>query len=180
MKKLILLILLINFLGKSFSQDSGYSIELNKPFSLGDDFFGHGYSGIADIGLKSDFFNFKNTNIGITANVGAYGSFALTYVSYFYTFQPRVFIEHNFEKIEKLHAEIGIGYSILYLKGFLSNSYHHGLQLNAGLSYDIRKRLFLKIQYDFINFKEEKEKTLEWANKNRDINILKLGIGFRF
>ena len=72
------------------------------------------------------------------------------------------------------------GYTILYLKGFYSNSYHHGLQLNAGLSYDIRKRLFLKIQYDFINFKDEKEKTLEWANKKGDINVIKLGIGFRF
>lgn len=178
--KLFLLLILITI--KSFSQEKKFSIDANYQIPADDNFIGRNYTGLIDIGLKYRFFEPKDINIGISMNAGILKN-TKDKISPFevtaYTFQPRLFFELDMESIKKLHPAIGIGYSFLTFKakGINTSEEANGFNLNLGMAYDISKKIYAQVQYDFIKSKATDD--VPDISYNTKINIIKLGLGLR-
>lgn len=65
-KKLLLCLLLILSVN-SFSQESNFSLELNYPIIVDQNFIGKEYNGLVDMGLKYRFLDFDYINLGASA-----------------------------------------------------------------------------------------------------------------
>lgn len=186
MQKLFLGILLI-FAIKSFSQDSKYSLELNFPIPVDENFIGKNYSGIIDFGAKARFTKLKTVNVGASLNVGMLvNNWTQNVKVRSYVIQPRVFGELFIKSISNLRPSIGLGYAIMAFNALGSNNgidvsrlneTQSGLDFNLGLSYDITEMLFAQAQFDFIKLGVKNE--IPGIKFNRNINILKIGLGYR-
>ncbi len=195
MKQKLLLVFLLFVTIKTFSQDSKFSLEVNFPIPIGDNFLGENYNGIVDIGAKYRFVKKDLLNLGASVNFGyvqntksgATNLNQLFDVKIF-PIQPRIFAEFNIPNLESLHPQIGLGYSILInnAKADIINTLNlpadindneSGFNFNLGLSYDLSDKFFLQAQYDFI--KIGVKNGVPDISYNTNINIIKLGIGFR-
>ena len=195
MKQKLLLTLLLIFSIKSFSQDSKFSFEANYPTAIGDNFLGQNYNGLVDIGAKYRFSENEIVNIGASINFGFFqntksGATDLNQLFdvKIFPIQPRIFAELNIPNLEKLHPQIGLGYSIVIFSADWAENRdadlpadidenENGFNLNIGLSYDLTNKLFIQAQYDFI--KIGVEDGVPDTSYNTKINILKFGIGLR-
>ena len=192
MKQKILLMLLLIFSIKSFSQDSKLSLELNYPIPIGNNFVGENYSGIIDIGTNYRLVDLNPINIGISLNGGVlvnnsnennrFQNFKVTS----YLIQPRIFGELDLESIDKFHPTFGLGYSIMLfetsgtINGFDisdTSDTQSGLNFNFGLAYDITEKLFVQAQYDFI--KLGVDNNVPNTKFNTNVNVVKIGLGLR-
>ncbi len=193
-KKLLLCLLLI-FSLNSFSQESNFSLELNYPITVDQNFIGKGYNGLVDLGLKYRFLDFDYINLGASANGGLFKTARngmLNQRDYTaFIIQPRVFVELDSENISKFHPGVGLGYSVVILNAHIvagdrpgetyetTASYSKGgFNLNLGMAYDMTKRFFVQVQYDFIKLGAD-DRVLN-IKYNTNINILKIGLGYRF
>jgi opacity protein-like surface antigen len=193
MKQKLLLTFLLIFTIKSFSQDSKFSIELNYPVPIDDNLIGRNYNGIIDAGLKYRLVNLDFINIGASFNAGMYKNTKDDRVQPFdvttYIFSPRIYGEFNIKSLSKLHPSIGLGYSILNFRADVdrfnnqnnlsvtSSESENGINLNLGVAYDITNELFVQVQYDFIKIGVENE--VPDIKYNTNINIMKIGLGYR-
>ncbi|WP_396149831.1 outer membrane beta-barrel protein [Flavobacterium sp.] len=195
MRLKLITILLLFFTITLLSQDSKFSVEANFPIPIGDNFLGKNYNGIFDVGAKYKFLNHKTIDIGASVNFGYFQNTksGATNVNQLFDvkifpIQPRIFMEFNIPSLEKFHPHVGIGYSILiYDAKWKENTNadlpadiddnENGLNFNIGLSYDLTRKLFIQAQYDFI--KVGVEDGIPDKSYNTNINILKIGIGYR-
>jgi opacity protein-like surface antigen len=192
MKQKLLLALLLILSIKSFSQDSKLSVEMHYPILIDQNFIGKNYNGIIDVGAKYRFSEITNINIGASINGGILvnntndnnGNQDFTVKSYL--IQPKIFAELKIESISKLHPFVGFGYSFMVFdasgtnNGFDvsgSNETESGINANFGIAYDITKKIFIDIQYDYVKLKVDKETPNTTFNTN--VNLLKVGLGFR-
>ncbi len=192
MKQKFLLTLLLIFSIKSFSQDSKFSLELNYPIPIGNNFVGENYSGIIDIGADYRFANLNPVNIGISLNGGVlvnnsnqnngFENFKVTS----YVIQPRIFGELDLESMDKFHPTVGLGYTIMVFNASGTNNgfdvsdtidTQSGFNFNFGLAYDITEKLFVQAQYDFIKLGVDSD--VPDIKFNTYVNILKIGLGYR-
>ncbi len=192
MNKKLLLALLLTLTIKAFSQDSKFSIEANYPLPIDDNFIGKNYTGIIDIGVKYRFFDLNIINIGASFNGGVLlnnsnqnnglQDFKVTS----YSIQPKVFVELDMESIPKFHPFVGLGYTLMIFDPSGTNNgfdvsgesdTQSGINANLGIAYDITEKLFAQIQYDFVKLGVENE--VPDIKFNRNVNILKIGLGFR-
>lgn len=176
----------------SYSQDSKFSLELNYPAPMGENFVGENYTGIIDLGADYRIANLNPIHIGVSINGGVLlnnsnqnnglQDFKVTT----YAIQPRIFGELNLESIAKIHPAIGLGYTIMIFdasgtnNGFDvsdSSDTKTGININFGLAYDISEKLFVQAQYDVIKLKEDNE--VPNTKFNTNVNILKIGLGYR-
>ncbi len=195
MNQKLLLVFLLFVTIKTFSQDSKFSLEANFPIPIGDNFLGENYNGIVDIGAKYRFIQNDLLNLGASVNFGyvqntksgATNLNQLFDVKIF-PIQPRIFAEFNIPNLESLHPQIGLGYSILINNAKADtintlnlpadiNDNESGFNFNLGLSYDLSDTFFLQAQYDFI--KIGVKNGVPDISYNTNINIIKLGVGFR-
>ena len=194
--KLQLITVLIIFISvKSLSQNSKFSIEANYPIAVGDNFLGDNYNGLIDLGAKYLFSENEIIDVGASLNFGFFQNTksGATDLNQLYDvkiipIQPRVFAEFNIPNLEKLHPQIGIGYSILIynaewadnrdaeLPADIDDS-ESGFNFNLGIAYDISEKFFLQAQYDFV--KIGVENGVPDISYNTNINIMKFGIGYR-
>ena len=195
MKVRIITILLIFFSIKSFSQNSKFSIEANFPIAIGDNFLEDNYNGIIDLGINYRFLQKEVVNLGVSANFGFFKNTKSGATDLNQMFdvkiipiQPRLFAEFNIQNLEKLHPQIGIGYSILIYNAEWAdnrdaelpadiNDNESGFNFNLGIAYDISEKFFLQAQYDFV--KIGVENGVPDISYNTNINIMKFGIGYR-
>jgi opacity protein-like surface antigen len=192
MKQKLLLSFLLILSIKSFSQDSKLSVEMHYPIPIDQNFIGKNYNGIIDIGAKYRFYEIPNIHIGASINGGILvnktndnnGNQDFAVKSYL--IQPKIFAELKIESISKLHPFVGLGYSFMVFdtsgtnNGFDvsgSNEKEGGINVNFGISYDITKKIFIDIQYDYVKLKVDKETPNTTFNTN--VNLLKVGLGFR-
>ena len=191
MKKNLLLILIIIYSVKLSSQNSELNLELNYPIPIDNNFFGENYNGIIDIGVGYKFFEINKFDFGISLNGGIFqtetdqsGGFKNFKITTYFV-QPKIYGELNFESIEKLHLKFGIGYTTMIFdvagtfNGLVlpEQNNRNGFNLNFGLNYDITEKLFCQIQYDFIKLGAQNEASNR--NYDRNINILKIGFGYK-
>ncbi|WP_375587450.1 outer membrane protein [Flagellimonas aurea] len=191
MKQKLLLILLLIFSFKSFSQDSKFSLELNYPIPI-DNFVGENYNGIIDIGADYRIINLNPVNIGISLNSGVFTNnsnqnngvqdFKVTS----YVIQPKIFGELDLESINKFHPTVGLGYTIMVFDASGSNNgldvsssseTQSGFNFNLGLAYDVSKKLFVQAHYDFVKLGVDND--VPDIKFNTNVNILKIGLGYR-
>ena len=180
----------------SFSQVSNFSLEVNFPVTVGDNFFGEYYDGIVDIGAKYRVVNFSPINIGISVNGGYFKKeaekrFIQEYPGdqpeYYeesdmtnFTILPRIFAELDIESLPKLRPFLGAGYSFLLFNAASHGSSpsasttENGLNINAGVYYLLTKSLFAQLQYDYIALLDSDIPT---ASKTKSVSIIKFGIG---
>ncbi len=195
MKLKLIIIPLILITINSFSQVSKFTVEANYPIAIGDNFLGKNYNGLIDLGAKYRFYHNEVIDIGVSLNFGFFkntksGATNLNQLFDIKIFpvQPRIFIEFNIPNIEKIHPQIGVGYSILIYNSMWSEkrklslpadiAYNKsGFNFNIGLSYDLTDKLYFHVHYDFI--KTLVENGIPDLSYNTDINIVKLGIGFK-
>jgi len=191
MKRKLLFLLFIFLTVKLSSQNSKFNLELNYPIPIDNNFVGENYKGIADIGLGYKFLKLNIIEFGISLNggilqtetdqSGGFQNFNVTT----YLVQPRIFGELNFESIKKLHPKIGLGYTtmIFDVSGTFNGlslpeqNNRNGFNFNFGINYDITEKLFCQIQYDFVKLGAQNEASN--TKFNRNINILKIGFGYR-
>jgi opacity protein-like surface antigen len=192
MKQNFLLTLLLIFSIKSFSQDSKFSLELNYPIPIDNNFVGENYNGIIDIGADYRSANLNPVNIGISLNGGVlvnnsnqnngFQNFKVTS----YVIQPRIFGELDLESMDKFHPTVGLGYTIMVFNASGTNNgfdvsdasdTQSGFNFNFGLAYDITEKLFVQAQYDFIKLGVDSD--VPDIKFNTNVNILKIGLGYR-
>ncbi|MEN8897533.1 MAG: outer membrane beta-barrel protein [Nonlabens sp.] len=191
LKNLFLIVLIMNcFL--SYGQKSNFSLEANFPYTFGDNFVDEGYNGAIDLGLKYRFASYDALDLGASLNVGAFyrddsrfdggpdvnGSAFL--------FQPRVYASFKIEGYERWYPMVGLGYSLFAFNindenfagaNFQENTSDDGINLNLAVAYDIAQRWFLQLQYDYVRLSARDVRKTPY---NQNVNILKLGIGYRF
>ncbi len=196
MKKFYFLAISAFFLNVTlFAQDYKWSVEANYPISVGDE-LGNDAPGIIDVGLKYRFLDFKIVKIGGGINVGIFKdnirSFTDPETTDFdetdWIIQPKVFAEFTIPGISKLHPTVGLGYNFIESKYdglFLNESIKNtnsegGINVNLGLSYDISKRFFIQVQYDYTrNIDKFEFEGFDYEIKE-NLGFLKAGVGFRF
>lgn len=176
----------------SFSQDSKFSLELNYPTMVDNNFVRKNYNRLVDFGADYRIKNFNPINVGFSLNVGLmknnsepnneFEDFKIA----LYTIQPRVFAELDLESVKRFHPTVGLGYTFMIFNALISNNEFDmpgandtlsGFNLNFGLVYDILDKFFAQIQYDFIKVKAKND--VPDINFNTNINILKIGLGYR-
>lgn len=194
--KLRLMKVLIIFISlKSLSQNSKFGIEASYPIAVGDNYLGQNYNGLIDLGAKYLFSENKIMDVGASLNLGFFQNtksgatdlnqlFDVT----IFLIQPRIFAKFNIPSLEKLHPEIGIGYSIIIYNAEWAENRNaelpsdiddneNGFNLNIGVSYDVTTKLYMQAKYDFI--KIGVEDGVPDTSYNTNLNILKFGIGLR-
>jgi len=186
------LTLLLIFSIKLFSQDSKFSLELNYPIPIDNNFIGENYNGIIDIGADYRIANLNPVNLGISLNSGVlvnnsnqnngFQNFKVTS----YVIQPRIFGELDLESIDKLHPSVGLGYTIMVFDASGTNNgfdvsdasdTQSGFNFNFGLAYDVTEKLFVQAQYDFVKLGVDND--VPDTKFNTNVNILKIGLGYR-
>jgi opacity protein-like surface antigen len=192
MKQTFLLVLILIFTIKSFSQDSKISLELHYPIPMDENFIGKNYTGILDLGAKFRFVDLNPINIGTSLNSGVlvnnsnpnngFQDFKVTS----YVIQPRIFSELDLDTVKKLHPAIGIGYTFIIFDASGTNNGFDvsgasetlsGFNVNFGVAYDITDQIYAQVQYDFV--KIAVDKNIPDVTYNTNINILKIGLGYR-
>ena len=188
-KLLFVFILLISF--EAIAQDKKWSAEANYTI-IPDEGFGE-TNNLTDLGLKYRFGDFSFLELGVSINVGfarekASDGLTTLYDTKSYFIQPRIFADFQIPGVERLRPSLGLGYSIVNTDfesdAIAWNETNGGFNLNLGVSYDIFKRFFVQVQYDFINLQVNDEilfngETLR-SNHTDRVNNLKIGVGFRF
>jgi len=186
MKRHLLLTLLLIFASKSFAQDSKISLELNYPLPIDQNFIGENYDGIIDLGIDYRFAKTKLIKIGASLNGSLFINNSFQNIDIIaYAVQPRIFGELDIPPLQKLHPSIGVGYTIMFfdasggsaLAPIDTSDTEGGININAGVAYDITKKLFVQLQYDFI--KLGTDDNVPDTTFNTNVNILKIGIGYR-
>ncbi|MCB0456210.1 MAG: outer membrane beta-barrel protein [Flavobacteriaceae bacterium] len=191
MKRILLLLVFIVFTTKSFSQDSKISLEINYPLP-DHSFVRESYHGIIDVGVDYTFTNLNFLTIGAAVNGvilnkkikenNGFEDFRITS----YVIQPKIVTELDLESVPRFHPSVGIGYSLLIFDA--SNGYDgldasdttkSGFNLNIGLAYNLSERFFVQIQYDFILLKYTVEDSDIKFNTTDNLNLLKIGFGYR-
>lgn len=175
----------------SYAQNSKWSIEASYPYTFGDNFVDEGYNGAADLGLKYRFASYDALDLGASFNVGAFirddgrfdnnidasGSAVL--------FQSRMFASFKFASYPQIHPMVGLGYSIFAFSldgqnfagaNFQENSSDDGVNLNFAVAYDVSNHLFVQVQFDYVRLSA---RDVLDSPYNRNVNIIKLGIGYR-
>ncbi len=178
-QKIFLTLMSIIIAIATYSQDSKISLELNYPIPIDKNFIGENFNGIVDLGIKFRFVDLAPINIGASFNGGILTrktDFQGSNVSN-YIFQPRVFGEINLESIEKIHPHLGLGYTIMVFDFAGGSDSQNGFNLNFGLIYDFTEKFFAQLQYDFV--KLGVEDNVPNTKFNTNVNLLKIGIGYR-
>lgn len=176
----------------SYAQQYKWSLEGNFPYTFGDNFVDEGYNGVADLGLKYQFARFNTFDLGASLNVGAYlrddtrfdgspnanGNAVL--------FQPRLFASFNIDRQPRLHPMLGLGYSIFAFfiddqnfagADFQESASDDGINLNLAVAYDIYDHFYVQLQYDYVRLSARNTRQTPY---NQNVNIIKVGIGYRF
>lgn len=169
----------------AFAQDKKWSVEANYPISIAGD-LGNDAPGIIDLGIKYRFVDLSFATIGFGVSSAVFTKNAnLTEITEInethWLVQPKVFSEFKLPGLAKLRPSLGVGVTFINSSfdgnlngvGFDNSGNDTAFNVNAGLSYDITKNLFVHGQYDYIDY----ETTVDQKDY---LGFLKFGLGFRF
>jgi len=196
MNRYFLILLICALSINAFSQSSNYSIEVNYPLPMGENFIGENYDGFADVGIECKFTNVKTMTLGASINASLLNydfkiqdEFAdlYDYKVKAYIIQPRIMAGLDIPSLENFHPSIGLGYSIIIFNisgpdpldfsNESENDTQSGINVNLAAAYDVSKKIFFKVQYDFI--KLGKDNVIPDTPYNTNIHLLKVGLGLR-
>ncbi|KQC29383.1 hypothetical protein AAY42_05300 [Flagellimonas eckloniae] len=169
------------------AQKGKFSAALSYPLPFGDTYFKENYTGNIDVGAQYRFANSEFLNFGVSANASFYAfeneNFTTQPDINARFVQPRLFGELH---VGRLRVQVGGGYSFATFS--TENALEpgrtekvkdntNGPNINAAVSIDIVKGLFVVAQYDYI--KISAFGSLEDIDFNRQVNLFKVGLGYR-
>jgi hypothetical protein len=198
MKK-ILFILLTFYCSSLFSQTQHFTLGVNYPIPIGDNFITDNYNGIADAEIKYFPYKLKNLKLGVSSEIGLLttkndflvrignsidNSIGLTSVTLL-LIKPGLAAEMEFGRFVP-YAGFGYAFFNFTPNGMIENEYNEpnkdifsdGINLNLGLKYNLFKCYFINVNFDYTRLRVEGE--LADISSNRDILLLKAGVGYRF
>lgn len=187
MKNTLALICAIVGLSSMQAQDKDWSVELNYPVSIGEN-FGASNQGLLGLGLKYRFatsgkWRFGSSLDGIwfsTEFVNDSDPPQIAKVRDLFI-QPRFFAALPVTQNRKLQFLVGLGWAIYRIseENFIGErstgktvNWNSGLNANTGLTFDISNSWFLATQFDLILSSGE--------TADRTIGLMKIGAGYRF
>lgn len=193
LRKVLALLALSLVVFTANSQDRKFSVELNYPITLGDNFFEFNYSGIIDAGIdfyvaEAGIFDFGigfNTGIFNSADAPDPGISVLVF-----DFKPSAFAELNIPGAEKFRPAVGVGYtSILFVfsgenpvepspRELIGEETRGGINFLLRLAYDFAERWFVQAQYDYTKLGRKGD--VPNTSFNTNVVQLRLGLGFKF
>lgn len=189
MKKLTIFFILLFAIVRMLAQESGLSVTLSYPVTIGDNFFDE-YTGYIDAGLQYRFWKKEHLQIGISANIGFYGytwepgTAKFTYNAMLV--HPRILGEFPLGRQRRIRPIVGIGYGFNRIKTSVENDPNpdtnytfDGVNINAGLAYNFTETLFLLAQYDWAEI-DRSTQTIGNEKFNNNSHLIKLGLGYRF
>lgn len=191
-KALIVCAMFVCFM--STAQEKNWSIEGNFPYTFGDNFVDEGYNGVVDFGVKYRIRAYSKFDLGASFNVGAFirddsrfdGNNLQEINGNAVLLQPRVFASYVISSAPRLHPMVGLGYSVFLFNvnnqnfngaDFQQNRSDSGINVNLGLAYDLNDYLLIQLQYDYIRLNA---RDVIDSPFNKNVNIIKLGFGYRF
>ena len=193
MKTKLILFLIVLLPSAIFAQDRKFSLEANYPITIDKNFIGSNYNGAIDVGFDYIIARSLNFDLGLGFNAGWLSNRQnetdnpSSFKANIYTLQPKLYGELVINSIPNLHPQFGLGYSIFIfdVSGTypLSNLNQRsksagGMNFLAALVFDVSDRMFIQFQYDFVKLSREDE--IPDTKYNNHVNLLKLGLGYRF
>jgi len=192
MKPWILLVLCLLLMLKSRAQEESLSVEIGYPITIDDNFIGSNFNGIIDIGGKYRFIQTGAFHIGTSFNVSLLTNpgntdFGLDFTVTAFVIQSKGFIELKIPGLQGLRPFIGIGPTLFTFTSQQSRSDFEilgvpetlvGVNIAAGISYDIFERFFIQLQYDYNSVSPDDD--VPDIPFNRNVSLLKAGVGYRF
>ena len=187
------LVLYLNSITIADAQNYKWQINLNYPITIDQNFIGENYTGFLDFGIGYYCVNYDYLSIGATFNAGIVSNnsnvdFDLdSFRAVAYVLQPKITFIGTIPEIERFHPYIGLGYSFFIFDisgvnqgiGIVeSGETLTGFSFNTGFNIDISTRIFINLQYDFTRL--ERENLIPDTRYNKNVNLIKLGAGFRF
>lgn len=189
MRSTLLIVLFFIIITPLFSQDEKLSVDLNHPITIDNNFVGSNLNGVIGIGANYYFLDLAPIHIGgaldggflIDNNEFGPGNSKLI------TFQPKVVAEMRLGADEKIRPYVGLGYSFLFFTGTGYDIFNgvsstvketlNGLNINAGITFNFTTKLFAKAQYDYMAVPSGVSSDVKF---NKRVNIIKVGVGYRF
>ncbi|MFS4468738.1 outer membrane protein [Maribacter sp. 2210JD10-5] len=92
----------------------------------------------------------------------------------------------DLESINKFHPSVGLGYTIMVFDASGTNDgfdvidasdTQSGFNFDLGLAYNATEKLFVQAQYDFVKLGINND--VPDTKFNTNVNILKIGLGYR-
>ncbi|MEK6152004.1 outer membrane beta-barrel protein [Flavobacteriaceae bacterium 3-367] len=188
MRKICILAITLSCTLFGLAQKGKFSGALSFPIPIGDNFVNENYKGIIDLGAQYRFFTTEFFNLGASVNASFYEfeneNFTVQPDINARFIQPRVFGELH---VGRLRVQVGGGYTFTSFRTenalgpgqtekVRDNS--EGPNANAAISFDVFKGLFVMAQYDYI--KIDTFGSLADNDFNKQIDLVKLGLGYRF
>lgn len=190
MKKLIIFC----FLWQStffVAQLNTWAIEINYPLVIDNNFVGQNFNGLLDLGLNYHFHEALNYRISATLHNSLFKDRAeiidlntdFNYLLWF--LQPRIKIDFIFDNMPDIHPYVGVGYSLMtpFTNGNTSTffpeggSTRSGFNIIAGLTFDLGNHWYANGGYDFVKLSKLNNVSNPYL---QNVNVLKLGVGYRF
>lgn len=172
----------------AFSQKNRLGFILAIPIVTGDNYLKENYKGSIDLGAQYRFYTTEFFNIGASANISFLDfnneNFTVQPDINANFIQPRLFGELH---IKRFRGILGAGpaFATFSTENALEpgqtekvKDKTNGLNINIGVSIDIVQGLFAIAQYDYIKIKAFG--SLDDSDFNRNVNLIKIGLGYRF
>jgi opacity protein-like surface antigen len=177
-----------------YGQDYKGSFSLSYPITIDQNFIGENYVGFLDVGLSYHCVNYQYISIGASFDASIFSnndnldlSSLDSYKAIAYILEPKINIVGTIPSLEMIHPFVGLGYSFLLFDisgvnpglGIIEDGETlYGFSFNTGLKTDVSKRVFVILEYDFTRV--ERDGLVPNTRYNKNVNFIKLGVGFRF
>jgi hypothetical protein len=175
-------------------QNYKWSVSLNYPITIDQNFIGENYTGFLDAGLSYHCVNFEYVSIGTTFNAGILSnndnldiSSIDSYKAIVYSLEPKINFKGTIPSLEMVHPYLGLGYSFFIFDisgvnqglGIVEDGETlYGFSFNTGFQVDLSIRFYINLEYDFTRV--ERTNLVPDTRYNKNINFVKLGAGYRF
>lgn len=175
------------------AQDYNWSLHLNFPIPVDQNFIGENYKGFIDVGTRYTFDSPNNLKFGAAFNFAVLSnnnnldiSQLDSYKAIAYIVETKAFAEVQIPSVPLLHPFFGVGYSLLAFDisgvnpglGIIEDGeVLHGFSINGGFLIDCNSRLFFNLEYNFIRV--YRDNLVPDTRYNKNVNLVKLGVGYR-
>jgi opacity protein-like surface antigen len=190
MRKTILF-LMLSFQLFQFAQINDWALELNYPMVIDNNFVGQNFNGVLELGINYNLHEALNYRLNASLHnslfkdrseiidVGTDFNYLLWLI------QPRLKVDFILNNMPNIQPYLGVGYSFMlpFTNGNTATffpqdgSSRSGFNVIVGLSFDINERLYANGGYDFVRLSPFGTVNSAYL---QNINVLKLGVGYRF
>ncbi|WP_115462953.1 outer membrane beta-barrel protein [Winogradskyella aurantiaca] len=176
------------------AQNYKWFVNLNYPITIDKNFIGENYTGFIDLGLRYYLAEFEYLSLGASFNTSILANndnLDITslgnYKAIAFGLQPKITILGKIPTLEVLHPFLGVGYSFYLFSitgvnpglGIVENGETlSGLSFNGGFDIDISDHVIIHLEYYFTRL--QRSNLVPDTRYNKNINLVKLGAGYRF